>query len=44
MTCRVKLPDGSVCGYVPSGATSKEKVTDLYRHQQSHVEAMNAKA
>jgi hypothetical protein len=43
MMCRVKLPDGRVCGYVPVGDTSKARITDLYRHQELHVEAMNAK-
>jgi len=42
MMCRVKLPDGRVCGYVPAGDTPKARITDLYRHQELHVEAMNA--
>lgn len=31
--CRVLLPNGERCGYVPQGETAKEKLTDLFKHE-----------
>lgn len=32
--CRVVLPNGERCGYVPQGESAKDKLIDLFKHER----------
>lgn len=43
-TCPVIVDTLQPCGYVGQGATRKEQLTDLFRHQQAvHVDPLKVK-
>jgi len=42
VTCKFILPNGQPCGFVAQGATIRDRIVALHRHQDEHVKAENA--